>query len=75
LKNLIEDFVRFRAGRRGFENVERDVDCHPAGDLAGAQSTNAIGDCGDRTANEPVVFTVGLPESDAVLVVMTNRPS
>ena len=38
-----------------------------------AQAADSVSNCSYRTVNEPVIFTFRLPESDAILVVMTNR--
>jgi hypothetical protein len=73
-ENLVQDLVGLLSWRSGLKDADRDIDGQSAGDLAGAQSSNAIGDCCHRTINEPVVLTFELPNSNAILIVMTNRP-
>ena len=72
---MFEDLVGFRAACSAFEGIQRDIDRHPAGDLARAQSADSVGDRSDGTENKPVFLTFRFPESDGILIVVTDRPS
>ena len=74
---LVEDLREDRSGlaafRCGFECVQRDIDSHSAGDIATAQAADAVCDSRDGAVQQTIVLIVGLPEADAVLILMTDR--
>src|SRR5262249_38316413 len=74
LENLVQDLVGFLSSRSGLKYADCNVDRHSAGDFAGTQTSDAIGDCRHRTKSEPVVLTIELPDPNGILIVMTDRP-
>ena len=74
VKHLAQQFGRFRLRLHALKRLNRALHRKLAGDFATARASHAVGDHGGDPYGSHQFGCFRLPEADAILVVLANRP-
>src|SRR5207249_2561553 len=71
-EDLLEDLVGLCSRSRALESIQSDIDRHLTGDFTGTQAADTVCNRSDCTLDELVVFVFRFPETNGILVVVTD---